>query len=298
MDLPKDEREMMRLPLGALNIDSSYQRPLKNSLLKKLAAEFDWNCFGTPAVNKRGDGTFWLMDGQQRCRAAQLRGFTVDYLVTCMVSFGLTVEEEAKVFTDLNRNRRNTEAMEHHHADLCRKVEDAVGVNESLTSFGLSLTHKKKQATATELRAVNTLRHIYRAGGRDHLDHVLRSILGAWPNEGGMRWHEHILRGMHLFLDRYGDVVDQEALHHSLTYVNQVRGVTMFGLQGLQSLAATIASSDYSSINSMQRMAEAHGKAIRMAYSCGKGKAALEAWNDAVPRSQRKNGAKERKEAA
>lgn len=84
-----------------LNVDRTYQRPLKNTY-KRIAAQFDPLLVGVITLSRRADGTIWILDGQHRVAAAKEKNIeTLDALIY----EGLTIEQEAYIFSMQNHNR-------------------------------------------------------------------------------------------------------------------------------------------------------------------------------------------------
>lgn len=83
---PREDRKMTKklqsvegkievVELSQLNIDNSYQRPLKKHH-RKIANEFNPSAAGILHVGRRADNTLWLIDGQQRRAAMEKVGIT------------------------------------------------------------------------------------------------------------------------------------------------------------------------------------------------------------------------------
>src|SRR4029077_5146505 len=67
-----------------------------------LGSGFDPELMGYPGVSER-DGHFWILDGQARVGALkQWLGEWKGQQVQCRVFIGLTVEQEAEIFLELN----------------------------------------------------------------------------------------------------------------------------------------------------------------------------------------------------
>src|SRR5689334_6103185 len=56
-----------------LNVDLSYQRKTTKSRVDKIREEWSWIAFGAVSVALRGDGEWFVMDGQHRVLAAMMR---------------------------------------------------------------------------------------------------------------------------------------------------------------------------------------------------------------------------------
>ena len=74
-------------PIADLQIDESYQRSIdtgpSQSLVKRIARDWDWGLCQPLNVAKREDGSLWVIDGQHRLAAARDRGDIYD--LPCVV---------------------------------------------------------------------------------------------------------------------------------------------------------------------------------------------------------------------
>src|SRR5436190_6658837 len=93
------------LPVGQLFIDVSYQRHTDEGLLHRLIKNWADNYSGCLEVNRRPDGVHAVFDGGHRTKAA-LERFGENHRLLCKVFEGLTVEEEANLFVELNKSRK------------------------------------------------------------------------------------------------------------------------------------------------------------------------------------------------
>lgn len=103
-EVDEDHRGELRwLPTSALFVPEEYQRTLIEDHSRQIAREFDWLVFGTLVASDRGDGTYAIVDGQNRCRGAVLRGIPE---VPCMVHRFQSIAQEARTYDLLNSRRR------------------------------------------------------------------------------------------------------------------------------------------------------------------------------------------------
>src|SRR4051812_31723657 len=87
-----------------LAVDASYQRPRNERKIRKIANNFDPDALGVLYVSKRADGTYVILDGQQRHAALIEMGWQ-DQQVPCHVYTGLSVADEARLFGEYNELR-------------------------------------------------------------------------------------------------------------------------------------------------------------------------------------------------
>jgi hypothetical protein len=82
------------LPVSLLNI-GGYQRHVSNVRVARIIANCDPAKLGLIVVNKREDGSYYVIDGQHRLAALRRMGVE---LVRCILVVGLTAREEAEYF--------------------------------------------------------------------------------------------------------------------------------------------------------------------------------------------------------
>lgn len=108
--------ELAWLPVDKCKVDRRYQRSLDSerskAQIKRIADRFRWPAFQAILAVKQDD--HWLViDGQHRCAAARLRGFTH---VPAVVASDLSIEEQAAAFIEANRERTPVNQFQVFHA--------------------------------------------------------------------------------------------------------------------------------------------------------------------------------------
>jgi hypothetical protein len=100
-----------------LNVDSSYQRTLRDNTRLFIARNFSWAAFGVLSVANRSDGSLYVFDGQHRLAAAMERPSITQ--VPCVVfNVADDIAFEAEMFLKANRNRKPVLALETYKADI------------------------------------------------------------------------------------------------------------------------------------------------------------------------------------
>lgn len=128
--------------VGELEIDETYQRSADDRaaqiLIGKIALDWDWRLCAPLTVSRRGSPPrFYVIDGQHRLKAAQMRG-DIDFL-PCIISSFETVAEEAGCFIAVNTRRRPVKPLETFKAQLAASDAGAVQVHAVITAAGLSV---------------------------------------------------------------------------------------------------------------------------------------------------------------
>ena len=91
-----------RVDIELMRTDDRYQRPVNGTHVNNIISNFNNRYLNCIIVSLR-DGYFYILDGQHRFEAAKAKG--VEKLL-CLILTGLTSQEEAKMFKDLNVNHK------------------------------------------------------------------------------------------------------------------------------------------------------------------------------------------------
>jgi ParB-like nuclease domain len=173
------QTKFARLPVDALFVDrTAYQRELKPKNVARIT-RVGWSerRAGTIAVSDRGDGTYAVYDGQHRLEAACILGVRD---VACMVTTGMTRQEEAQAFIDCNRDRQQPDWYDYLHAMVGAKDAEAIAILETVQRHGLSVG---KGGNPNMIQAPRTLMDVSSVFGLKTLDHTLRVLKEIWHGE-------------------------------------------------------------------------------------------------------------------
>ena len=128
--------ERVYLPISLMHVDHHYQRPADTRWVRTIAHDFDPDLLGVFTVNWRIDDSFWLINGQHRLRA--LRELDkLDAVVPCDLYVGLSLVEEAKLFTETQALTKRISVRDRWHARLAEKDPVTLAINAILTEYGL-----------------------------------------------------------------------------------------------------------------------------------------------------------------
>lgn len=196
----KPKTKVTMLSVAALQVDDRYQREINEKRVRKLAKEFDWTLFGILEVSKRnGHGQHIVFDGQHRLTAA--RELDIDQ-VPCLIHEGLTPEEEADLFAQLQMKRKNLTQIERFRAQVFAGNPESVAIQSILDSVDVKLDSRRHSGDTVS--AIMTLENIFRSRGGGHLKRVLSESLLIWQGKNGSMQGSFI-DGFSRFLYGYGD---------------------------------------------------------------------------------------------
>ena len=91
--------------------EPSYQRMVDFSRVKKIVSNFNPNLVNPIKVSFR-DGKYYVFDGQHTLKALVAKNNNRDLMVECKVYYGMTLEDEAKLFAEQNGISRTVESAQ------------------------------------------------------------------------------------------------------------------------------------------------------------------------------------------
>jgi hypothetical protein len=168
------------LPIDALFADYTYQRALDEFRVNKMAANYKLALVGIVEVSDRGDGRYAILDGQHRWATVRNRAFdqVAAPHLPCRVHTGLTVDQEARLYHELNTTRKQLTGWDRWLAR--RGAGDPVvrDIEEVLERHGLTVAIREG---ADFFRATRSAEKIVELGGLPLLDTVVGISRAIWP---------------------------------------------------------------------------------------------------------------------
>ena len=189
-----------------LYVDETYQRPLSIERVWEIATNFTWSLYDPLWCGRRKDDRLYVVDGRHRLAAAVILGPDRIDKVPVQIRRTAGVEEEARIFVDLQEKRRKITSAQRFAAKLVFKDPIAMDLKRIMEKNGFKVASEKfsagfNSAGENEISAVGTLENIYRSGGKTRVSAVLEIIREAWdgvsPTTSG--W---MLRAINHMLER------------------------------------------------------------------------------------------------
>lgn len=177
-------------PIGDLMIDATYQRSIdtgaSQSLIRRIARDWDWGLCQPLNVAKREDGSLYVIDGQHRLAAAQVRGDIYD--LPCVVIASASAHDEAVAFVAINRQRQALSRLDLFKAALAAGDSEAVVIQGALVNAGMTVATNSNYDSwkPGQVGAVGGLEHCL----RQHGEKVLRTAVLA----ASIAFHGQVLR--------------------------------------------------------------------------------------------------------
>lgn len=193
------------VPLGKMRVNPVAQRELRSYWVADILARFDPERYTPPTVNEREDGWFNIINGQHSTEAYKQwlgEGHWEDQFVQCWAYVGMTDEEEADMFLDLNK-MLGIAALPKFRAAVKAGRPIECDVDRIVRAQGLRVSADKSDGA---IGAVGTLVRVYNRAGGPTLGKALRIIRDSYGDPG---LEALVIDGVGLLCQRYnGDIDD------------------------------------------------------------------------------------------
>lgn len=181
-----DPRMAEYLPVSVLRIDSQTQRAVDETRVNRMAQEWDWNKAEAITVVANGDGTYFVVEGQNRVEA--LRILDPNALVLCAVIPISNNEEKAATALGIAKGRRAMSAVDQYALRI--NAGDPTAVEIAWLLHDKNLRIAKHDAPRTTKAAAAMFQIVESGRGRTTIEdgvallgRVLDVVLAAWPTD-------------------------------------------------------------------------------------------------------------------
>lgn len=200
----KTSGELMWVRADTLTVDPRYQRPIQEQKVRKIQNEFDPDAFGVLYISSRKNGEDVVLDGQQRLNAVLGMGWG-DQLVPAIVYTGLTVAEEAALFTLYNAVRTKPRPSDMYRAALVAGDPSVKAIQAIIDNLGLAIGDAPGKGKVQSIAAV---RRIYDNVGGEILHRSLAVTKRAWAPGTREAHSENIIVALAVIMTRHTKVKD------------------------------------------------------------------------------------------
>ena len=170
------------IPIKNLVSNQEYQRPLSESHILKTVKEFDVRQINPVKVSRR-NGVNYVFDGQHTIEIVAARSGSWETPVWCMIYDELDYAEEAHIFAEQQKNKKNLVPFEVFNAHVEAGEEKYLLIKELVNSYDLEISGDKTKPT--NIVAASAIENVYDEYGYHILDQTIRMILSTWEGESG-----------------------------------------------------------------------------------------------------------------
>lgn len=197
-----------------------YQRSIDTSKVKKIVANFNPNLVNPVKVSFR-ENSYWVFDGQHTLRALVLRNGGTDLMVDCKVYYGMTYEDEARMFALQNGIQTAVQSIQQLRSLYEAKDVNVLGFKETVEATGIKCDFVKTSDTPFRISCYGGLYKIYRNKGAQHTLDLLTTIIEIWGGEASSLRGE-IINGMDIFMTVYNLEYNRKILVSKLSRVSPI----------------------------------------------------------------------------
>lgn len=197
----------MNIPVYDLHIDHAYQRAIRDNVVSSIEKNYDSNAFGVLIVAHRSNGSYFVIDGQQRLTAAKNIGLSH---VPCHVIESHGSGQEALLFGIINRSRQNINRNELFMAALEAEVPQAIAINSAIQRMGFIIDFHSRGRPMT-IKTIVPIETLYKSGGVILIERVLHTIKAAWDTQGNAT-QSFIITGIGRFYRNFPHASDERLI--------------------------------------------------------------------------------------
>lgn len=174
-------------------IDHRYQRPEKETLIRRIAQSPDWEAFGAVSLYRR-NGVLVCVDGQQRIRGV-LTCENPPKEIPAIVFEKTTLDQEAETYVAINVMRTAVNALEKHKGLVVAKNPAALAIERAVEKAGYTVAGPGGGAGPRTIHAIGAIYHAYTQLAEEGLVQVLVQARDSWQDDpAGIS--VHMIRGL------------------------------------------------------------------------------------------------------
>lgn len=188
------------VPAHELKVNPAAQREFRPEHAARILSEWDDDKFQLPYVNRRTDGSMYVMEGQHTVWAYRehFGPENTNLQIQVWLYEGLNEEREAEYFLALN-NKKAPDAMTKFRVGVTAGLPDVTDIDRIVRANGCVVTNNN--GTHGAIQAVGTVSRIYRKHGGENLGATVRVIRDAFGDGG---YEQANLASVSAVLARYG----------------------------------------------------------------------------------------------
>ncbi len=209
--------EMMALNTNKLVIPEVYQRRLNTERVAGIVAEFDERIANEPKVSFR-DGKYYIFDGQHTVVARKQLNGNKDLPILCKVYYGMTEDEEARLFAKQTGKSAPLTPSAKLRANLHGNDADSLAFVEATRKAGLNIGYERADGNG-RITCINTAFAEFKRVGAEIYTEALTVMREAW-NGSPDSLRADLVQSIVMFVELYRDIYDRSRLIERLSESN------------------------------------------------------------------------------
>lgn len=171
------------LPVDGLFVDPAYQRDLDDARVQRMVRAYNPALVGIVEVSHRPGQGYAILDGQHRWAATRDHLFetTDSPHIACRVHVGLTVDDEAKLYHQLNTTRKQLTGWDRWKARRSSGDENVTAIEAIATAAGYTISYRS--ATRGHITSTKSCEDVYKLGQAALLTEVLDVLRSAYRDD-------------------------------------------------------------------------------------------------------------------
>ena len=195
-------------------VDYNYQREPLKTKVNRIVKSFDPDLLGVITCSMREDNTLAIIDGSHRYHALIQMGMK-DANINALVYFGLSIQDEARIFTLTNKEHTKPTPSQIFKAGVVSGDKTSIEISSIVDKVGANIHFAPG---ANNIRCVGTLRKVYENAGGNVLANTLQTLKAAYPDNVEM-YSGQMISAVACIYNRYGKKVDKDRLVETLTKI-------------------------------------------------------------------------------
>ena len=222
-----DKPEMAWVDINKLDIDNTYQRNTNSTRskenIKKIMNNFSWEEFTPITVVKTEKGTYNIIDGQHRYKAAVAPGDIKE--LPCWIIKKTSVKEQADTFIGINKNRVSTNPYDLYKAQIAAENPDAIMIDNFCNKAGIIIPFDGYCSQPCMTLAISTLKKHLKMHNDVYLLQAIKNIRKVFP-EKKSQLKSDILNTIVNLKILYGEKIKDEDIQNTLRAFESVDRIT------------------------------------------------------------------------
>lgn len=218
IEIPKAKTgnvKIMKLNTANLVSLQPYQRAVDQKKIAMIVSNFDVHKFGVPKVSYR-DNVYYVYDGQHR--VIGYKTLFGDGVIECEVHFGLSYEDEARLFAQQYDGATKVDTVYKWNALYEAKEDPVFTIVNAVRKSGITLDFSRSK-TPNRITCLAQLGKMWAVHGQDDTLTMLSLINKAWP-DSPIAFDKRIVMGVDEFFRVYKKKVNADTFVKQMQKIN------------------------------------------------------------------------------